>query len=82
VPMAGMIAAEPYDGLWSGVLGGVAFGAIVTLLMSVFAVVLVISGSGADFVTMLGENIWMVVGGLAGLTVVAGVIGMVIGKRS
>jgi len=82
VPMAGMIAAEPYDGLWSGVLGGVAFGAIVTLLMSVFAVVLVISGSGAEFVTMLGENIWMVVGGLAGLTVVAGVIGMVIGKRS
>lgn len=82
VPMAAMVAAEPYDGLWSGVLGGVAFGAIVTLLMSVFAVVLVLSGSGADFLQMLGQNIWAVIGGLALLTVVAGVIGMVIGKRS
>lgn len=82
VPMGAMIAAEPYDGLWSGVLGGVAFGAIVTLLLSVFAVVLVLSGSGTDLLETLGSNIWMVVGGLAGLTVVAGVIGMVIGKRS
>ncbi|MFO0859788.1 MAG: hypothetical protein U0570_04465 [Phycisphaerales bacterium] len=82
VPMAAMVAAEPYDGLWSGVLGGVAFGAIVTLLVSVFAVVLVLSGSGADLLEKLGENIWAVVGGLAGLTIVAGVIGMVIGKRS
>lgn len=82
VPMAAMVAAEPYDGLWSGVLGGVAFGAIVTLLMSMFAVVLVLSGSGTDFLETLGANIWAVVGGLAGLTVVAGVIGMVIGKRS
>lgn len=81
-PMAAMVAAEPYDGLWSGVLGGVAFGAIVTLLLSVFAVVLVLSGSGADFLQMLGQNIWAVVGGLAVLTIVAGVIGMVIGKRS
>ncbi|MGH7244974.1 MAG: helix-turn-helix domain-containing protein [Phycisphaerales bacterium] len=82
VPMAAMVAAEPYDGVWSGVLGGVAFGAIVTLLMSMFAVVLVLSGSGTDFLEKLGQNIWAVVGGLAGLTVVAGVIGMVIGKRS
>ncbi|MBX3387930.1 MAG: helix-turn-helix domain-containing protein [Phycisphaeraceae bacterium] len=82
VPMAAMVAAEPYDGVWSGVLGGVAFGAIVTLLLSVFAVVLVLSGSGADFLQMLGQNIWAVIGGLAVLTVVAGVIGMVIGKRS
>lgn len=82
MPMAAMVAAEPYDGTWSGVLGGVAFGAIVTLLLSVFAVVLVLSGSGADFLETLGANIWAVVGGLAGLTIVAGVIGMVIGKRS
>ncbi|MBX3379962.1 MAG: hypothetical protein KF805_07690 [Phycisphaeraceae bacterium] len=82
VPMAAMVAAEPYDGLWSGVLGGVAFGAIVTLLMSMFAVVLVLSGSGTNFLEQLGQNLWMVIGGLAGLTVIAGVIGMVIGKRS
>ncbi len=82
MPLAAMVAAEPYDGVWSGVLGGVAFGAIVTLLVSVFSVVLVLSGSGAEFLEKLGENIWYVVGGLGVLTVIAGVIGMVIGKRS
>lgn len=82
MPMAAMVAAEPYDGLWSGVLGGIAFGVIVTLLVSVFAVILVLSGSGAEFLETLGNNIWAVVGGLAGFTVVAAIIGMVIGKRS
>lgn len=80
--MSAMVAAEPYDGLWSGVLGGIAFGVIVTLLVSVFAVILVLSGSGAEFLETLGNNIWAVVGGLAGFTVIAAIIGMVIGKRS
>ncbi|MBS0190772.1 MAG: hypothetical protein U0573_02625 [Phycisphaerales bacterium] len=80
--MAAMVAAEPYDGLWSGVLGGLAFGVIATLLVCVFAVTLQLSGSGAEFLETFGNNIWAVVGGLAGFTAVAAVIGMVIGKRS
>lgn len=82
MPMAAMVAAEPYDGPWSGILGGLAFGAIVTVLFSMFAVVLVMTGSGSDLLKTLADNMWAVVGGLGGLTAIAAIIGFVIGKRS
>lgn len=82
VSMAAMVAAEPYDGPGSGLVGGLAFGAIVTLLLSVFTVILVLSGSGAELLEMLGSNLMIVVGVLGVFTAVAAVIGWVIGKRS
>lgn len=80
--MAAMVAAEPYDGPGSGLVGGLAFGAIVTLLLSVFTVILVLSGSGAELLEALGSNLLIVVGVLGIFTAVAAVIGWVIGKRS
>jgi hypothetical protein len=80
--MAAMVAAEPYDGPGSGLVGGLAFGAIVTLLLSVFTVILVLSGSGAELLETLGTNLMYVVGGLFVFTLVSAVIGFVIGKRS
>lgn len=82
VSMAAMVAAEPYDGPGSGLVGGLAFGAIVTLLLSVFTVILVLSGSGAELLEALGSNLMIVVGVLGVFTAVAAVIGWVIGKRS
>lgn len=80
--MAAMVAAEPYDGPGSGLVGGLAFGAIVTLLLSVFTVILVLSGSGAELLEALGDKLLVVVGGLAVFTLISAVIGFVIGKRS
>lgn len=77
-----MMAAEPYDGAGSGLVGGLSFGAAVALLVAAFAVVLGLTGVGDDLIGMLGDNFLAIVGGLGGLTLIAAGLGFVLGKRS
>jgi hypothetical protein len=81
-PAFAMALAEPYDGAGSGLIGGLAVGMIVTLLLSLAAVVFGITGAGAAVLSMMGDNLWPIVGGLAVLTLVAVGLGWMIGRKS
>jgi hypothetical protein len=82
-PAAIMMMAEPYDGTWSGIAGGVAFGMIallgVTISLAIFGLA---NASNLGLAGMIGDNLWMWAGGGAGLILVAAIVGMVVGKRS
>jgi hypothetical protein len=73
---------EAYDGPGSGLVGGLAFGIVATLLVAVFAVIVSTTSSSASLLNALGENIYAVLGGLAGLILVGGGLGFVLGKKS
>jgi hypothetical protein len=73
--------AEPYDGAGSGLVGGAALGMIVALLIGLVAVLLALSGGGSLLDT-LGGNMVAIAGGALGLTLVAAVVGWVIGRKS
>lgn len=82
-----MVAAEPYDGPWSGLLGGVMLGAIVSLCLAIFAAVVGLagaSGSGmmGSFASTLGDNMMYVAGGALVLCLLFGGIGWLLGKKS
>jgi hypothetical protein len=73
--------AEPYDGAGSGLVGGAALGMIVALLVGLVAVLLALSGGGSLLDT-LGGNMVAIAGTALGLTLVAAVLGWVIGRKS
>lgn len=84
-----MMAAyvEPYDGPGSGLIGGLALGMMVATGVMSFAVIAALasvttSNSNSGLLKLMGENMWPVVGGFAGLALVAAVIGWLIGKKS
>lgn len=77
-----MMAPEAYDGAGSGLAGGLAVGAVLSLLVAAFAVVLGLAGTGSDLINMLGENIWAFVGGLAGVTALSAGLGWFLGRKS
>ncbi|MFG0276092.1 MAG: helix-turn-helix domain-containing protein [Phycisphaerales bacterium] len=74
--------AEPYDGAGSGFVGGLSLGAVVALGLGMAVVVLSMLGApDAGLMDMISSNFLPVVGGLAGLTVLLGLIGFVLGRR-
>lgn len=77
-----MVAAEAYDGPGSGLVGGLALGAVLSLIVATFAALMGLSGGGGGLLDTLGDKMIIIVGGLAGLTLVSGVVGWVLGKRS
>jgi hypothetical protein len=80
VPMA--MAAEAYDGKWSGILGGLAAGALVALLVAMFVLVTgFTSTAGGGLLSTLGDNFWILVGVAGGSPILFAIIGMVVGKR-
>jgi len=81
-PMGGMVAAEPYDGAGSGLVGGLAFGSVAALGLGVTIVLLAMLGALGGLATTVADNLWITVGALAGVTLVVGAIGFVLGNRS
>jgi excisionase family DNA binding protein len=81
MPAMAMIAAEPYDGTWSGIAGGIALAMVIIVALSVAVVLLSITG-GLGPLGFLAENFMPVVGGMAGLVAVCALVGMVLGKKS
>ena len=82
-PAAMMILAEPYDGVWSGITGGVALGMILLLGLTVTLTVFGLAqATGLGLAAKIGDNFVMWVGGGGVAILLAAIIGMVIGKRS
>lgn len=78
-----MVAAEPYDGTGSGLVGGAAFGAIVVLAVAITAMLLALVGVGENPVVNLvtGNGImWLGIGLV--VIVVSTVVGLLVGKNS
>jgi hypothetical protein len=82
-PAMAMIAAEPYDGAGSGLVGGAAVGAVFALILGTLAAILgMISQSQGGLLVTLGENLFAVLGGMAGLVAICSVLGWVLGRKS
>ncbi len=81
-PVAVPVLGEAYDGTWSGIGGGLALGMTICLAVAISVVLFAMSGSLDPVRDLLAAQFWMVVGGLALLTVIFAVVGMVVGKRS
>lgn len=83
VTPAPLLAAmsEPYDGAGSGLIGGAALGMIAALAVGLVAVLLAMSGGGSLLDT-LGSNMMAIAGGALGVTLIAAVLGWVIGRKS
>lgn len=75
--------AEPYDGAWSGIAGGVALAMVAVLALTLTIVVFGIGGmTDSPLVTMISGNFWAFVGGAAGAVVVFAIVGLLLGRRS
>jgi hypothetical protein len=82
-PAAMLMVAEPYDGTWSGLAGGMALGMVALVALTLTVTIFGLSqASGFGLVNQIGANFWAFVGGGAAAILVMGIIGMVIGKRS
>jgi hypothetical protein len=79
---AALMVAEPYDGTWSGIAGGLALAIVLTSATVLSLTILGIMNAGGSMVELLAGNLWAFVGGFAGLAVVFGGIGMVLGRKS
>jgi len=78
-----MVAAEAYDGKGSGLAGGLAIGAIVSLLAGVAVVLMGMVGAPpVDLFDMFDNNLLIPVAALLGITLLAGGIGFFIGGKS
>lgn len=78
-----MIAAEPFDGTWSGIGGGLALAAVLTLAFTTVLVIGGLTGGGMfGLMAIVAQSPWMWVGILGGCVVVFALIGMVMGKRA
>jgi len=86
-PMAGgmammPVAAEAYDGKWSGLGSGLMIGAAAAMVV-VGIIAATMSGGNASWIaTSFAENLPVWGGGLLGVTLVAGGIGFFIGKAT
>jgi len=86
-PMAAGMAmmpmvAESYDGKWSGLTVGLMVGASAALVM-VSIIIATMSGGGASaLATTVADNLPVWGGGLAGVTLISGLVGFFIGKAT
>jgi hypothetical protein len=78
-----LVAAEPYDGTWSGIAGGLALGMVVALLLGAATIILgLTSAAGGGTLETIGENFFILIGVAAGVTIAGALLGMFLGKRS
>jgi hypothetical protein len=78
----GMVAAEPYDGLWSGITGGLALAAAIVIAVSLTSVLLGLMGADNPILQMFNGNVLAFAGGALGLMLVFAIVGAVLGKRT
>lgn len=78
-----MIAAEPYDGAGSGLVGGLAIGITISAAIAAFVVISgITSTAGGGLVATMAGLFMPLIGIMAGVTVVAAVLGWVLGRKS
>jgi len=76
---------EVYDGAGSGLGAGLLIGALAALVCVAIVAIVGVGGATAVLATKIAatdSSIWMWAGGLAGMTVVLGLVGVFIGKAS
>jgi len=77
-----VLTAETYDGGGSGLAAGLSIGAILALALGLTAVIFGMMGVGdGGILSIVTDNFVPVMGGLAGATLLFGIIGWVIGRR-
>jgi len=77
----GMIAAEPYDGVWSGITGGISLAAALVILATLIVVFMGLMNADNPIAMAVGANVWMYVGiGAVVMAIFAG-IGFALGRR-
>ncbi len=82
-PMGLMVAqVEQYDGKWSGAGVGFLFGALVSLVAVLVMLMSSIMGVSQELGSLVTGDLMIWGGGFAGLAIIAGLIGMFIGKAS
>ncbi len=78
-----MIAAEPYDGPGSGLVGGLSLAMLVALLVGMIAVIGGLMEIGDNTLSqLLSDQFMIIVAALGGLALVCAGIGFVLGKKS
>lgn len=78
-----MVAVEAYDGAGSGLVGGLAIGIILSIAIAAFTVIVGITSTyGGGLMSTIGDNFMILLGVMAGVMLIAGVLGVVLGKRS
>ncbi|RMH26179.1 MAG: DNA-binding protein [Planctomycetota bacterium] len=83
-PAAVVAVAEPIDAGGSGLTAGLSIGAVLALAIGLFTVIIGLMDvpDAGNVMQLLADNFIMVVGGLAGLAFILGVIGFALGKRA
>ena len=85
-PVAGMalmpMAAEAYDGKWSGLAGGLMIGSAAAMVVLGIIAATMSGGNASWIATAVAENLPVWGGGLLGVTLVAGGVGFFIGKAT
>lgn len=78
------VPAEPFDGPGSGLVGGLCVGAVAALAVGLTAALVSMTSGGtiSALTDTLASSFWIVVGALAGLTLIGGGVGFVLGKRA
>ena len=74
--------AEVYDGKWSGTGVGLLLGSLIALLAVTVMLVTSIMGVSPKLATMVTGDVMIWGGGFLGFAIVAGLVGMFIGKAS
>lgn len=83
LPAGAMVMAEPIDAAGSGLTAGLSIGAVLALTIGLVAAIIGIMGAPAEqLLNMLADNFIVIVGASAGLTLILGVIGLLLGKRA
>lgn len=80
--MAMPMVVEVYDGAGSGLGAGLLIGALAAMICTGLIAFVGVSGATPGLATMFAENLWMYAGGLLGITIIAGLIGLFLGKAS
>ena len=76
------VASEPYDGLWSGIIGGAMIAASTGLLLITIMIIFVMVGSPPALPALITEQLAVWVGGLGGLTAILTGAGALLGRNS
>ncbi|RMH10420.1 MAG: DNA-binding protein [Planctomycetota bacterium] len=82
-PMGMLAGAEAYDGPWSGIVGGLALGMVVLLALALAVAIFGMTGAAGAVLSEVTSTVrWGIVGGGAGLMIIAAIIGWVALRRS
>jgi len=81
-PAVAAAPPERIDGPGSGLAAGLSFGAVLALALGMAVVITSMMGVTTGSITeMVAGQFWIVIGGIAGVTVLGGLIGFVLGNR-